>query len=151
RPVNKEELCNLCHTLLRNAIECILGILKKQFLCLSAISNTLFKSQVKLVFALIALRNYIQWSTIDKEEDEFYTISDEDILQLETEKAGTWDKHQRIRESDNIDSTELAESIELDEVEDSDIRKFCDQMAEEIWVSDIQELKTRFTRLQVGR
>ena len=60
KPTTKEELFNLCHSSLCNAIKRIFGILKQQFKCLATALEYIFDIQVKLIFALIALYNFIR-------------------------------------------------------------------------------------------
>ncbi|CDO77576.1 hypothetical protein BN946_scf184936.g1 [Trametes cinnabarina] len=60
KPVNKEELFNLRHAKLRNAIERIFGILKKRFPILRAGCEYDMKYQVRLPPALCALHNFIR-------------------------------------------------------------------------------------------
>lgn len=59
QPVNAEELFNLRHSSLRNAIERAFGILKKQFPILVNEKHYLFKTQVRLVSICCILRNYM--------------------------------------------------------------------------------------------
>jgi hypothetical protein len=55
------ELFNLCHLSLRNVIERIFSILKRQFKCLATALEYVFDIQVKLIFALTALHNFIRF------------------------------------------------------------------------------------------
>jgi hypothetical protein len=60
RPKTKEELFNLRHVQLRNAIERIFGILKRQFPILGTHPDYPYSTQVKFVFALTGLQNFIR-------------------------------------------------------------------------------------------
>jgi len=60
KPENKEELFNLRYAQLRNIIERIFGILKRRFRILRTPPKYHFSPQVKLVFALTALHNFIR-------------------------------------------------------------------------------------------
>ena len=58
-PENRQELFNLRHSSLRNAIERIFGILKNRFKMLTQQLEFPFPVQVKLVKALCCLHNII--------------------------------------------------------------------------------------------
>ncbi|RPB12420.1 hypothetical protein P167DRAFT_478287, partial [Morchella conica CCBAS932] len=60
RPETKEELFNLHHSQLRNAIEHIFGVLKRRFRILSNNNEYPFPCQIHLVLALTALQNFIR-------------------------------------------------------------------------------------------
>jgi hypothetical protein len=60
RPETKEELFNLRHSSLRNAIERIFGVLKRRFQCLNKAMEYSFETQQHLVFACTALHNFIR-------------------------------------------------------------------------------------------
>ncbi|KAI9910248.1 hypothetical protein PsorP6_011112 [Peronosclerospora sorghi] len=58
-PQNAEGLFNLRHSSLRNAVERIFGVLKKRFPILAKGYQYPVKTQVKLVYALTAIHNFI--------------------------------------------------------------------------------------------
>lgn len=60
KPTTKEELFNLRHSSLRNVIERIFGVLKRRFKCLSSAPEYSIPTQVKIVYALVALHNFIR-------------------------------------------------------------------------------------------
>ena len=72
-PENHQELFNLRHSSLRNAIERIFGVLKNRFKILTQQLEFPFPVQVKLVKALCCLHNIIRLiggdDTFDKEWD----------------------------------------------------------------------------------
>ena len=72
-PENRQELFNLRHSSLRNAIERIFGILKNRFKMLTQQLEFPFPVQVKLVKVLCCLHNIIRLiggdDTFDKEWD----------------------------------------------------------------------------------
>ena len=68
RPENKEELFNLRHSSLRNAIERIFGILKRRFKIIRTAPEYRFENQVLLVLALCGLHNYIGEHVVAGEE-----------------------------------------------------------------------------------
>lgn len=59
RPISKEELFNLRHAKLRNIIERAFGVLKRKFASLVKAMEYDLDTQVKLVYAAIALHNFI--------------------------------------------------------------------------------------------
>lgn len=69
RPLTKEELFNLRHSQLRNAIERIFGVLKKKFGILRVPIPFKIRYQVDLVLALTALFNFISDSERINDED----------------------------------------------------------------------------------
>jgi len=61
RPSNSKDLFNHRHSSLRNAVERIFGVLKRRFQCLASKPQEFsFQTQVKLVYALTALHNFIR-------------------------------------------------------------------------------------------
>lgn len=74
RPSNYKELFNLRHSSLRNAIERIFGVLKRRFQCLGGRPQEYsFPIQVKLIYALTALHNFIRihevFDSFEEEEE----------------------------------------------------------------------------------
>jgi hypothetical protein len=59
RPETKEELFNLRHAQLRNAIERIFGVVKRKFKILQRPPEFSIRQQVQLVLALTALHNFV--------------------------------------------------------------------------------------------
>lgn len=59
RPTNAKELFNLRHSMLRNAIERIFGILKKRFQILNASPSYPYQIQVDIILAVCFLHNFI--------------------------------------------------------------------------------------------
>jgi hypothetical protein len=59
RPETKEELFNLRHAQLRNAIERIFGVIKRKFKILLRAPEYSIKQQIQLVLGLTALHNFI--------------------------------------------------------------------------------------------
>jgi hypothetical protein len=60
RPQNKEELYNLRHASLRNAIERIFGVLKRRFRILLIAPEYNLEIQARIPAALCAIHNFIQ-------------------------------------------------------------------------------------------
>jgi hypothetical protein len=60
RPVNKEELFNLCHASLRNIIEQIFGVLKRRFRILLLAPEYNLDIQARIPVALSAIHNFIR-------------------------------------------------------------------------------------------
>ena len=59
KPMNKEELFNLCHSSLRNVVERIFGVTKRRFQIFKSAPEYHFNTQISLVFAVTALHNFI--------------------------------------------------------------------------------------------
>ena len=59
KPQNARELFNLRHSSLRNVIERIFGVLKRRFAILNTPMKYSFATQVKIIYALTALHNFI--------------------------------------------------------------------------------------------
>ncbi|XP_026399632.1 putative nuclease HARBI1 [Papaver somniferum] len=65
RPKDAKELFNLRHSSLRNAVERIIGILKRRFLILQAQPQYPYESQVKIVLACCIIHNHIRRECIN--------------------------------------------------------------------------------------
>jgi len=66
KPENAKELFNLRHASLRNAIERVFGVVKNRFkIWDSPRKGYSMKTQVKLVYALTALHNFMNWKGDD--------------------------------------------------------------------------------------
>ena len=85
-PENHQELFNLRHSSLRNAIERIFGVLKNRFKILTQQLEFPFLVQVKLVKALCCLHNIIR------------LIGGDDIFDEE------WDAHEILSDISNNDN-----------------------------------------------
>ena len=85
KPENKEKLFNLHHAQLRNVIERIFGILKRRFRILRTPPEYHFPTQVKLVFALTVLHNFIRLNSDGIEDNtrkkEWIDVENEDRSQ----------------------------------------------------------------------
>jgi hypothetical protein len=80
RPQSREELFNLRHASLRNAIERIFGILKKRFPILSHQIEYPFEHQVKIVVALMVVANVIRRVGRKDEIERSWTPADENAV-----------------------------------------------------------------------
>jgi hypothetical protein len=69
KPKTKEELFNLRHAQLRNAIERIFGVLKRKFQILNKPAEFSIKVQIDLILALTGLFNYITDDQRANDED----------------------------------------------------------------------------------
>ena len=76
KPINKEELFNLCHSSLRNVVKRIFGVTKRRFQIFKFALEYNFTTQIHLVFAIINIslkkiciieKNYRQKEKIEKE------------------------------------------------------------------------------------
>lgn len=59
RPTDEKELFNLRYSLLRNVVERVFGVLKNRFYILEKRIKYSIYIQIQLVYALIALYNFI--------------------------------------------------------------------------------------------
>jgi hypothetical protein len=78
RPMNKEELFNLRHASLRNAIERSFGVLKKRFPLLINMHSYDFPFQCDLVLCAIMIHNFIRSNQLYDDEFDDYNPNDED-------------------------------------------------------------------------
>lgn len=84
-PLNKEELFNLRHAALRNAIERIFGVLKRKWKILKKPSEFPIGVQVKLILALTAVHNFIKLAGCD--DDEEFCFNEPEELRIAEERA----------------------------------------------------------------
>jgi hypothetical protein len=124
RPQNKEELFNLRHAQLRNAIERIFGVLKKKFSILASPVAFSIDVQVDLVLALTGLFNFIS----DNER-----LGDEDFTYIEQ------------YDTDGI-STKLAVTTFAERRSSArrQMIEFRDQLASKMWIAYQHYITTRF-------
>ena len=101
RPWNKQELFNLHHASLRNAIECIFGVLKQRFQILLLAPEYDLEIQARIPAALCAIHNFIKEHDPDEgglEEtrefsDEDHRDENEPFAPGDPEETGTmWDQ-----------------------------------------------------------
>lgn len=59
KPINKEELFNLCHSSLCNVVKRIFGVTKRRFQIFKFTPEYNFTTQIHLVFAITALHHFI--------------------------------------------------------------------------------------------
>lgn len=76
RPATKEELFNLRHSSLRNAIERIFGVIKRRFKILAVGSEYSIDDQIRILPALCALHNFAKIHDNDDDEDELHAVVD---------------------------------------------------------------------------
>lgn len=74
---NTKKLFNLCHSSLRNAIERIFGVAKKYFPCLKVAPEFSKQTQIKIVYIVTVLYNFIQKYHLE-EKDIFVELDLED-------------------------------------------------------------------------
>ena len=60
RPMDKEELFNLCHSSLCNVVERIFGVTNGRFQIFKSAPKYHFNTQISLVFAVTSLHNFIR-------------------------------------------------------------------------------------------
>ncbi len=108
RPSAEEELFNLCHAMLRSVVECIFGVLKRRFQIILQMPGFSFPVQVKLIYAVTALHNF---------------ISKEDNVAAYFSPAKQWQK--KVKESAENDVAIGSESMGI-----STLR---DKIAQDMW------------------
>lgn len=85
KPQNAQELFNLRHASLRNAVERVLGILKKRFPILDTGATYDFKSQVQIVLATCMLNNFIKVVGTGEDDRLFERLYDEEVKKNQRE------------------------------------------------------------------
>lgn len=78
RPGNKDELFNLRHSSLRNAIERIFRVYKRRFQCFDSAPEFSLSVQIQLVFALTAIHNWICQHSVEEDMYERQELLGED-------------------------------------------------------------------------
>jgi len=78
RPQNKEELFNLRHASLRNVVERIFGVTKKQFPILTCMTSFPFSVQCELVICAFMLHNWIRCANANAWGDDSSCVDEED-------------------------------------------------------------------------
>ena len=79
RPQNKEELFNLRHTFLRNAIERTFGVTKRRFPTLCRITSYPILRQIGIVGCCFLLHNFIRYHNIYEDEGDEYEDDDDEV------------------------------------------------------------------------
>ncbi|OLL25540.1 putative nuclease HARBI1 [Neolecta irregularis DAH-3] len=102
RPNTKEELFNLRHSQLRNAVERIFGILKKRFSILKIQMEYPFHVQAQIVQALAALHNFITIHSVDDELEDWEEAHTQDMGNVVPMNNSTEDDPQMARLRDEI-------------------------------------------------
>ena len=94
QPQNKEELFNYRHSSLRNAVERCFGIFKRRWRIFDRPHEFSIKTQVKLVYALVGVHNFINRETgLQKDFEELEPYENEvrelDLRDLENQESLT--------------------------------------------------------------
>jgi DDE superfamily endonuclease len=128
-PQTPQELYNLRHSSLRNAIERIFGVLKKRFPILKNQLEFSYNIQVRLVKVLCCLHNIIR------------LIDGDDIYDEE------WEREQRLRDSeceeDDDDELEPVRSKRVTVRQYTAAQRMRDSIAEQMWMQYPQRSKKR--------
>jgi hypothetical protein len=123
RPETKEELFNLRHAQLRNAIERIFGVIKRKFKILLRAPEYTIKQQIQLILALTALHNFIAIRD---------THSDADFQDLE--EFDTWVDWSPPPPPDH-EARDITAKAEMERLRDT--------IAEQMWADYIDLLRQR--------
>lgn len=120
RPVDTKELFNLRYSLLRNVVERVFSVLKNRFYILEKRPRYNKETQVRLVYALVALYNFIRRTNIED------TLFKDEIVRIERDVL-------LLQRADmfNQNTGRLSRSVDIQEKE---IDRFQDIVA-----TDIQE------------
>lgn len=106
-PQNREELFNLRHAELRNAIERLIGNLKKRFPILQTMSSYPFSFQVSIVICCVLTHNFIVKHQHRDDEDDFPGVFAEvDVNEQEEAQA-----HQHDEQAVNNWRDEIAQQM----------------------------------------
>jgi hypothetical protein len=132
RPKDKEELFNLRHSSLRNAIERIFGVLKGRFKIFSTYFPYDFDKQKRIVFACTALHNFIRRYEAD------------DIFELEEERA-EWARGENEGNTGS-EGTSSPPTTVVDEGSKA-MEKFRNDIATAMWLQYSSELARRAAAL----
>jgi hypothetical protein len=118
RPETKEELFNLRHSQLRNAVERIFGVLKRRFKMAREPTEFPIKVQSQIISALCLLHNFIMFYDIsnDLDVEELDDVFPED---LEDPDIG------------DIDRQGLGVGFSDEDVEEAEARR--DDIAKQMW------------------
>jgi hypothetical protein len=97
KPQNAKELFNLRHLLLRNVIERIFGVLKRQWQILSGKGcEYSIETRVDLFCALIGLYNFTKEAGEDNGEDDFVLEDKEQDVQVRDKRVGQTEGAKRM-------------------------------------------------------
>jgi hypothetical protein len=122
KPKCKEELFNLRHAQLRNEVERIFGVTKRRFPILEKKYEVLdFDKQVKLVYALTGLHNFIRQNA-----------TEDDIFDIEGMQKGEED----ARENAGLSKRTTISSVR----QRSQMEEFRDKTAQEMWDQYLQRI-----------
>jgi hypothetical protein len=116
QPANAEELFNLRHSQMRNAIERIFGVLKQRFRILAAALRYPVDAQSKIVFVLTALHNFIRWR-MHGQEDKYYQAADKERSDQAERRERQLQRRARAQDEkgeDNADSKRWRQKIAED-------------------------------------
>jgi hypothetical protein len=129
QPANAEELFNLRHSQMRNAIERIFGVLKQRFQILAESLRYPVDAQSKIVFALTALHNFIR-RRMHGQEDKYYQEADKERSDQAECRERQLRRRARAREDDNAE-------------ESADSKSWRKKIAEDMWAQHQGYLRTK--------
>lgn len=124
KPGTKEELFNLRHSSLQNAIERIFGVYKRRFHCFDTAPEFPLLVQIQMVFALTAVHNWIRQH------------SDEEDMYERQERLGEDEREIRMEQPESTMVMTRGASPEMDQLRE--------RMASDMWNDYVKH--TRRTR-----
>jgi hypothetical protein len=129
QPANAEELFNLRHSQMRNAIERIFDVLKQRFQILAESLRYPVDAQSKIVFALTALHNFIR-RRMHGQEDKYYQEADKEMSDQAERRERQLRRRARAREDDKAE-------------ESADSKSWRKKIAEDMWAQRQGYLRTK--------
>ena len=137
RPRNFKELFNLRHASLRNAVERILGVLKKRFNILTKMPSFSIEKQVKIVMVCCMLHNFIR--STETYEDLYWKEADHDI-----ENAAELNEARDGGDGyDDSDGDSEAEEMDLQNANKRKLNKWRDDKGRQMWADYVHYLANR--------
>lgn len=118
KPTTQEDLFNFCHSSLRNVIEEIFGVTKRQFQIFKHAPKYSLNIQSSLVFAITALHNFIQSHQLQ-----------EDIYNWKKKLA----EKERGVSSENVLEKNINTYANTSKKDGKRINEFRDKLAEQMW------------------
>lgn len=125
KPGNKEELFNLRHSSLRNAIEQIFGVYKRRFQCFDSVPKFSILIQIRMVFALTAVHNWIRRHSVE-----------EDMYERQ-ERLGEDEREVRMEQPDPVTVMTRGASSKMDQMRD--------KLASDMWDDYVKQTKREWS------
>lgn len=122
KPRTKEELFNLRHSSLRNAVEGIFGVTKRRFQIFNSPPEYTLKIQVQLIFAVTALHNFIRQKA-----------SSADLFDLEQQQAEDRERPNSHMGDNNEEEEGLQTDANTSKGDGKKMNAFREEIAKAMW------------------